>query len=121
MQLLLDMHEAQNYKETHTIEYKTLPKVGYIVLLGKQPIAAGFLRRLEPCFGQLDTFVSNPHFGSSIRHAAINLIVDELLRTSKHLKLQGIISFTEDKGILSRAKQLGFHEINQQVIGLQMK
>lgn len=102
------------------ITYGTLPKTGYIAFLGKQPIASGFLRRLEGGYAQFDTFVTNPHFGSKVRNDAINFIVNALMEDAKSLKLKGILAVSEDKGIISRAKLLGFQEIKQTLLGLKL-
>lgn len=100
---------------------KTLPKIGYIVLLNKQPIAAGFLRRVEPTFAQIDTLCSNAYFGSQIRHIGITKVVDALISDAKSLKLDGILALTEDEGTINRALSLGFHIVDQKVIGLPLK
>lgn len=120
LEQLHEMLKSQNYLDISHIEMQTLPKVGYITLLNDQPIAAGFLRRVEPHFAQLDTLVSNAYFGSQVRHEGINLVVAELLADAKRLKLKGIIALTEDKGILKRAKSLGFHTVEHTVIALRL-
>jgi len=97
---------------------KTLPKIGYIVLLGKVPIAVGFLRRLEPCFAQIDTLTSNKYLGSIVRHQGITMVVDELIAHAKALNLKGIIAHTSSPDVLKRAQTLGFHEIKEKIIGL---
>lgn len=118
---LIGMHADNKYPHTQLITYKSLPKIGYIAYFnGRVPIAAGFLRRVEGGFGQIDTLVSNPYLGSIVRHNGIRRIVDALIEDAKRLKLQGIISFTADSGVLSRAKDLGFVEINQAVIVLEL-
>lgn len=113
---LKEIHNSQNFAHTALIEMKTLPKIGYIAMLNDQPIAAGFLRRLEPNFAQLDTLASNAYFGSQIRHQGISLVVDALLQDAKRLKLEGIVAMTADDGILKRAEALGFHIVNQKLI-----
>lgn len=115
---LIELHRSQNYADLSSINMKTLPKIGYIAYLGGQPIAAGFLRRLEPCYAQIDTLVSSAHFGSATRHQGVSYIVDALITDAKRLKLKGIIAHTSDIGTLERAKSLGFHIIPQTVIGL---
>lgn len=117
---LIELHKSQNYVDISCINMKTLPKIGYICLLNDQPIAAGFLRRLEPCFGQIDTLVSNGYFGAQIRHQGIKLVVDTLIEEAKRLKLKGIVSLTADTGILKRAESLGFRIIDQKVITLEL-
>lgn len=117
---LIEMHKAQKYMNLSTIDMSTLPKVGYIAYLNDQPIAAGFLRRLEPHFAQIDTLVSNPYFGSQIRHEGVKAVVNELIEEAKRLKLKGIISLTSDLGVLKRAEELNFHVVDQKVIALNL-
>jgi hypothetical protein len=118
MQMLLDMHDSQKYPDMLTLTYKTLPKIGYIAYKDKMPIAAGFLRRLEPCYAQIDTLVSNAYCGSLLRHEGIQKVVDALISEAKRLKLQGIISFTKDSGTIQRAVDIGFRISPQAVIVL---
>jgi hypothetical protein len=113
---LIELLKTQKYNDIATISMKTLPRVGYIAFMNNQPIACGFLRRVEPCFAQLDTLASNALFGSTIRHEGIKTVVDTLLLEAKALKIKGIISFTADEGILKRAQSIGFHIVPQTVI-----
>lgn len=118
--MLIEMHKDREYLHMNYITMKSLPKIGYIAVMNKQPIAAGFLRRVEGGYAQLDTLVSNPYFGSQIRHVGIKLVVDSLLAEAKDLKLLGIVSFSQDTGILSRAKALGFQVVDQTLICLRL-
>lgn len=118
---LLEMHQSQGYDSISAINMRTLPKIGFIALMGDQPIAAGFLRRLEPCYAQLDTLVSNAYFGSQIRHQGVSLVVDELIKEAKRLKLEGILALTQDAGVLKRAADLGFHVVDQSVITISLE
>lgn len=115
-QLLIDLLESQKYPSIRDIEMKTLPKIGFIAILNKQPIACGFLRRVEPCFAQIDTLVSNGYFGAQIRHGGIELVVTALLEEARRLKLKGIIAHTSDPGILKRAESQGFKQVDQIII-----
>ena len=92
------------------VVYRDLPKTGYIVYYGKQPIAVGFIARIEPNNGMLDSFASNPYYGSKIRHEALDLIVNTLIEDAKRLKLKRLIAFSQDEGIINRAKSIGFIE-----------
>lgn len=118
---LHDLLNANDYIGISEVTMKTLPKIGYIALMGGHPIAAGFLRRVEGGYGQLDTLTSNPHFGSLVRHEGIKLVVDTLIQDAKDLRLQGLIAFTVDKGILSRAEDCGFHTLKHSLIALKLK
>lgn len=117
LELLKELDEKTDHALNTEITMRDLPKIGYIALLGKQPIAAGFLRRVEPNYAQLDTFVSNPYFGSQIRHVAMTKIVNSLLEEAQDLELRGIIAFTTDESIISRAKDNGFVVIEQVLLG----
>lgn len=120
--MLLEMLEDQQYPDLKNVSMKTLPKIGYIALLNNQPIAAGFLRRVEGnIVAQLDGLTSNPYFGSQIRHEGIKLVVDRLIDDAKDMKLKGIIAFTRDNGVLARAKSIGFDTINSTIIALAFK
>jgi hypothetical protein len=118
--ILHDILKSNDYLHISTVNMKTLPKIGYIALLGGHPIAAGFLRRVEGGYAQLDTLTSNKYFGSQVRHQGIKKVVDALLQDAKDLKLHGIIAFTEDSGVLSRAKELDFKELPHKLIGLKL-
>lgn len=111
LQMVIELHALRNCPYTNVINCKNLPRTGYIAILNNQPIAAGFLRRVEGRIGMIDALVSNPYFGSKIRHEGIEKVVNSLLKDAKSLKLEGIISYTHDEGVLSRAKELGFKEI----------
>ncbi len=117
---LHDMLQSQNYQGISDINMNTIPKIGYMVLMNGHPIAAGFLRKLEGGLAHLDGLTSNAYFGSVIRHKAIELVVDTLIKEAKLLKLKGIIATTKDDGILKRAISLGFHVVPDTVISLKL-
>lgn len=119
--LLFDMLKSQQYLDISHINMKTLPKIGYIALLGKNPVAAGFLRRVEGGYAQIDGLTSNSSFGGIIRHEGIRKVVDALISEAKDLKLKGIMGFTHDDGVLKRAKDLGFKTVDQTIIALSIK
>lgn len=115
------MHTSRNYEGVSNITMRTLPKIGYIVFNGKTPIAAGFLRRLEPCYAQIDTLVTNAYCGSILRHQALEMVVSTLINDAKRLKLEGIICHTNNKDVIKRAEELGFHFVQQYILALPLK
>jgi len=121
LKALHDILDSNQYLNMSDVNMKTLPKIGYIALRNNYPVAAGFLRRVEGGYAQLDTLTSNALFGSQIRHEGILKVVDALLDEAKVLKLRGIIAFTHDKGILKRAESLGFKEFSHTLIGLRIE
>lgn len=112
------MLKDREYLAISTVNMQTLPKIGYLALLNKQPIAGGFLRRVEGGYAQLDTLVSNPYYGSLIRHEGIDKVVKALIEDAKDLKLHGIIAFSNDIGVLNRAETMGFTQLNHTLIVL---
>ncbi len=118
---LYEILESNNYEGISLITTKNLPKIGYIVYSGKTPLAAGFLRRLEPCYAQIDTLCSNKYLGGILRHQGITMIVDTLIADAKRLKLDGIVCHTKSNDVLKRAEALGFHAIDEKVIGLVLR
>lgn len=118
---LIDMHETQKSSNVSIITYKTLPKIGFIAYIGEIPVAAGFLRRVEPCYAQIDTLVSNAFCGALLRNQGIKLVVDSLIEEAKRLKLKGIIAHTQDKGTILRAESLGFHIVPETIIALSLQ
>jgi len=118
---LIELHKLNNYQHTAAITMKRLPKIGYISYFGDSPIAAGFLRRVEGGYAQMDTLVSNPYFGSQIRHLAIDKVVKSLIEDAKTLDLEGIVAFTSDSGILNRALSMNFNILDtQKLISLRL-
>ena len=116
--MLIDMLTAQKYNGISHVTYTSLPKIGYIALRKGTPIAAGFLRRLEPNIAQLDGLTSNPFMGSLIRNQAIESIVNTLISEAKSMDLIGIMATTNDESVLSRAEKLGFSLVPQKIIAL---
>lgn len=120
---LKDLHElleTNGFPDIKAITMKSLPKIGYICYFGEQPLASGFLRRVEGGYGQIDTLTSNKMFGSIIRHEGIKLIVDTLIAEAQVLQMHGIISFTKDAGILARAQSIGFKHLETNVVVLKL-
>jgi hypothetical protein len=119
---LIYLHEilvTQDFNDVKSITHKTLPKIGYIAMLGEHPVATGFLRRVEcDVVAQIDGLSSNKHFGSVIRHEAIKEIVDMLISEAKSLKLQGVVAFTTDLTVIKRAEAIGFLKLNHNLLSL---
>lgn len=114
------MNDSHRHTSITDIAYNTLPAIGYIAYMNGWPVAAGFLRRLEPCYAHFDTFITNANLPSDMRHESLNAIVDTLIEQAKSLNLKGVIATTSDEGILKRANELGWHIIPQVLIGKQV-
>ncbi len=120
LKALHDLLESNNYQGIEVVNMKTLPKTGYIALMNGHPIAAGFLRRVEGGYGQLDTLTSNKHFGSIIRHQGIQLVTDALIQDAIDLRLHGLMAFSSDQGVLKRSVDKGWTEIKQTIMAVNL-
>jgi len=115
--MVLSMLQDQKTPWVKNVSYKNLPKIGYIALLGKHPIAAAFLRKIEGGYGYLDTFVSNPYFGSKIRHEALSEISKNLMEEAKNQGMSGVLCSSAESSLVQRAKDWGFTVIEHTVLG----
>lgn len=84
-----------------------LPRIGYIVLDGENPVAAGFLRQCEGNYGVLDSFITDPTAPPEDRDKAMDLLMNRLINHSKKAGIKQLIGFTVDQFTLSRAKKFG--------------
>lgn len=92
------------------------PKVGYVAIWQEQPVVMGFLRLVEGNSAMIDGLCTNPSIPGPIRNEVIDVVVYELIRTAKSLKLTGIICFSEDSNTLTRSERFGFKRNNEKVM-----
>lgn len=95
-----------------------LPEHGYIAYLDDHPIACGFLRKCEGGIGIVDSFCSNPKMPGQLRHQALDLIINKLVRDCKELNIKGLIAFSSDSSIIQRSLRHNFMKLDQQVMTL---
>lgn len=111
--------QSQNYKGF--TDLTTLPELGFVVFHNDIPVCCAFLRKVEGGYAQIDTMVSNAKVCPVIRNYCLDIIVDELIRAAKYLKLDGILALTADKSVLKRAEVAGFHVVPETVIALPLR
>lgn len=95
-----------------------LPEVGFIAFERDEPIAAAFLRRVEPNHAQLDGLITNTLSQSALRHEAIDLVVTACIEKAKELKIKQILAFSIDEGTLKRSEKHRFVKLPHTVIAL---
>lgn len=106
---------------------ETLPEIGFVAIQWVSddcgiPTAAGFLRRVEGGFAQMDTLMSNAQQSSELRHEAISKCVDKLIIEAKNLNLYGVLATSSDNSTIMRALSMGFHLVeNQKLIALPLR
>lgn len=106
--LVQELCESRGNEFKHLVTMKELPKIGFVAMLGKTPIACGFLRRVEPNHGIFDSFFTNAYMGAAYRNEGLSKVWQALMEEAKDLKLHTIIGFTKDQGMFERAALDGF-------------
>lgn len=102
-------------------ELKNTPKIGFIATRDRNPVAAGFLRKVEGGVCLIDSLISNPFESSIDRHNAIDAIVDALIDAAKINNSDKILAYSLDTGTLERASRHGFVKLPHSVIALNLK
>lgn len=118
MPFLIDALSSQRFPGIEHISHTTLPKIGYTANVnGLRGAAYGFLRMVEGGYAQIDTLTTHTKFSSEDRNKAISAVVDALIDIAKTINLKGIVCFTDNESVITRAKKLGFSVLNHTVIG----
>lgn len=94
-----------------------LPKIGYIAFERGEPIAAGYIRRVEGGTGLIDSLITNPDAPGDMRSSAIDLVVEHLLQTAIKANIHRLLAYSVDSNTLLRAeKRFGFSRLPHTVI-----
>lgn len=101
-----------------------LPRIGFIVMDGLNPVAMGFIRRIEKFdTAMIDSFVSHPSAPDNIRKTALHLLTKTLIKKAKSLGIKKLIAISKHKNTLKQAQSLyGFEVLPSEydVIGLDL-
>jgi hypothetical protein len=97
-----------------------LPEFGFIAFERDEPIAAAFLRRVEPNHAQLDGLITNVLSTSALRHEAIDLVVKANIEKARELRIKQILAFSIDEGTLVRSEKHRFVKLPHTVIVLSL-
>lgn len=97
-----------------------VPKIGFIATNFIEPVAMGFLRRVEGGFAQLDGLVTNPKSSSIDRSTCIDEIVTQLVTKAKEKGIKSIMAYSTYESILNRSVKHGFVPIPHSIIALSL-
>jgi hypothetical protein len=112
------MLEKQGSNLLVDVSQERLPEIGFVAVLNAEPVAIGFLRRIEGGYAQIDTLATDPEFSSRERGHSIMLIYGKILESAKELGISGLIIITENNSVITRAIDCGFKTIKQTLLGL---
>lgn len=116
--IVIGLHKSQGSHLANVLKPNDIPRLGYLITINNVPIGAGFLRKVEGGYCLFDTLVTNGTVSSNIRHQALCILVDKIIEMAKIYKFKGILAYTMDKGILSRAQSIGFKVVDQTLMSL---
>ena len=104
----------------YEIEYRSLPKIGYMALVENSPIAAGFLRKIEGNKSCQIELMPNPYFGKVLQQVGIRWILNSLVLDAKELKLKTIYVLGLEESTLEETKAFGFQELAKHALILSL-
>jgi N-acetylglutamate synthase-like GNAT family acetyltransferase len=95
-----------------------LPEIGLVASEGKTLICCAFLRQIEGNLGLFDGLCSNPAVIGTIRHLALDFVVQEIINTARDFKMRAILGWSSDVGTITRSERHYFKKLdhNQMII-----
>lgn len=89
-----------------------IPRVGFIAWDENDPLAAGFIRRVEKCdFGILDGLISNPDCQGMRTNQALDLLVKKISEEAEKIGLRRLLAITNNKHVYRRSAWHGFETL----------
>lgn len=90
---------------------RDLPVNGFIALdRSSNPIAIGFIRLIEGRYGMVDSYLTSTSADATERNLALNRVTLKLISDSKRQGLRGLMAFSAEPNIVTRALNLGFKQ-----------
>lgn len=118
---LKDLCSWLQKRQAHIPADDEMPKVGVMVYVDGTAVAACFLRMVEGGTAMLDGLTTNPESSAAARHEGIEAAVTHLIGVAKRMELKGIIAFTRDITVHTRALNLhGFTATPDAVLALSL-
>lgn len=90
------------------IDPEDLPPRGWIVIDGRRPVGAVFLRLCEGGYGIMDSMINDPEQSPEKRHLINDRLFARIRTFAVQNELKGIFGTTLDKGTLERALRHNF-------------
>jgi len=81
-----------------------------------EDIAAASLLRCEAGFGIFDSLITNPAYSGTVRHEALNILVDHIIKYSESIGIKQLVAFSKNADVIERAQSVGFRPVPLQIL-----
>lgn len=88
-----------------------LPKHGLIALEGNEPIAMGFIRRVEGPYAILDSYITNADVTPELRDRALDTITRKLISLAELNDIKKLMAFSSHSTIIERSVRHGMSKM----------
>lgn len=102
------------------MEMKGVPETGFMTFHEGMPVAAGFIRRIEGNYGQIDSVITDPEKSPEVRDEALDVLTTQLIIAAKDMKLKGLTAYITDNNTLLRSNRHGFMEVPHKITMLDL-
>lgn len=92
----------------HPVAPDLLPRTGFIVWQGLQPLVAGFMYMTDSRFAIMDWVLSAPKSDRIERGKALDLLLDSLIQAARDNDKNTIFTTSKHKRLIERYKAKGF-------------
>lgn len=107
-----DLEEINSWFQAHNvpkIPVSAIPKVGFVVPY----VAAAFLYQTDGNFALIENLVTNPLKEATIRHEAIDMVVDAITNKAKDLGFHQLVFLTNEKQVMRRGERHDFDYVDK--------
>lgn len=80
-----------------------LPEFGLIAVDGGEPVAMGFIRKMEGNYALLDSYITHADAPAELRDRALDIITYKLIKIAKDNDISKLIAFSGEPSIIARS------------------
>lgn len=97
---------------------ESLPKTGFVSLVDRKPIIAGFLYSMDADIGWLAWIVSDPESSNDERTAGMKALMDAIKKAAKEKGMKSIFTPSNYPSLIQRLVDNGFYRMDEGVVHL---
>lgn len=98
-----------------------LPEDSFVVMHNGLPIAAAGLLKSNGSSAFLMGLITNPLSSPFVRSDAIDALTEIIIQKAEWLGFNKLFSWSRNEGVIERSKKHGFQEIQQVMIGKELR